>query len=67
VLLFTVEELEELLELEDCELVLLFIVEELELEDWDEVLLFTVELEELLLEVNSSVELLEEIGGGHSM
>jgi hypothetical protein len=48
--------------------VLLLIVElELLLEDWLLVLLLIVELEELLLEVNSSVELLEEIGGGHSM
>jgi len=55
-------ELEERLELLD-ELELLLDEGELS----EEVLLFIVELDELLDEVNNSVELLDEIGGGHSM
>ena len=54
---------EELLELE---LWLELLDDELLLEDWELVLLLMV-LDELLeLEVNNSVELLDEIGGGHS-
>ena len=60
----------ELLEL-DWLLVLLLTVELLLLEDeeldWLLVLLFTVEELLELLEVNNSVELLDEIGGGHSI